>query len=195
MKKQKEGKEGKQYVVNTPKAKDARKNAQEHDDDSNDSKQKDSKSKKNYKDAKDCTEHWDDADHLEANQKEYQEFQKSNRKTGHAAVEDEGGSKRGRGANAAAASSPNKKQKTGAGAHDEPTGSAGDKTRVPKKGQKVQWKALPGYVDGEVVEIVYEEKKVDGKNVKASKEDPRIVLKSDSSGKICVHKPEAVYFD
>lgn len=192
-KKQKESKEGKQHVANTSKAKDARKDAQEHDEDSKDSKQNDSKSKKNYREAKDCTEHWEDPDHLEANQKEYKAFQKSHRKTGHAAEEDEGGSKRGRGANSA--SSPNKKQKTGSGAHDEPTGSAGDKTRVPKKGQKVQWKALPGYVDGEVVEIVYEEKKIDGKNVKASKEDPRIVLKSDSSGKICVHKPEAVYFD
>ena len=43
-------------------------------------------------------------------------------------------------------------------------------------------------------EIAYEEKEVEGKKVKASKEDPRIVLKSESSGKVAIHKPEAVYF-
>lgn len=73
-----------------------------------------------------------------------------------------------------------------------PKGSA---DRLPKKGQKVHWKSLPGYVEGEVVEIVHEEKEVEGKQVKASTDDPRIVLKSDSSGKICMHKPDAVYFE
>jgi len=66
---------------------------------------------------------------------------------------------------------------------------------VPQKGQKVQWHSLPGYIDGEVVEVVYNETKVEGKKIKASKEDPRVVLKSASSGKVCVHRPEAVYFD
>ncbi|KAL5422455.1 hypothetical protein PMIN04_004695 [Paraphaeosphaeria minitans] len=98
--------------------------------------------------------------------------------------------KRGRGANA---SGSNKKQKS-SGSSDEAYGAAGDKNRVPKVGQKVQWKAPSGYVDGEVVEVAYEEKTVEGKAVKASKEDPRIVLKSSSSGKIAVHKLEAVYF-
>ena len=38
-------------------------------------------------------------------------------------------------------------------------------------------------------------KEVDGKQVQASKEDPRIVLNSNvQSGKICVHKAGAVYF-
>ncbi|GAB7348007.1 hypothetical protein MBLNU459_g5502t1 [Dothideomycetes sp. NU459] len=73
-----------------------------------------------------------------------------------------------------------------------PRGSA---DRLPKNGQKVQWKALPGYVAGSVLEIVQEERTVEGKQVKGSKGDPRIVLKSESSGKICVHKPEAVFFD
>ncbi|KAF1975336.1 hypothetical protein BU23DRAFT_566896 [Bimuria novae-zelandiae CBS 107.79] len=89
---------------------------------------------------------------------------------------------------------PNKKAKTGSSSK-EPQGTAGDKTRVPKVGQRVQWHALPGYVDGEVVEVVWEQKTVEGKAVKANPEDPRIVLKSSSLGKIAVHKPEAVYFD
>ena len=129
---------------------------------------------------------------MENDQREYQKFLESNRKSKGSAQEDHPGKKRGRGANAEA---PSKKQKSAGGKHDEPIGAAGDKTRVPKKGQKVQWHSLPGYVDGEVVEVLYEEKTVDGKSVKASKEDPRVVLKSESSGKICVHKPEAVYFD
>ncbi|KAK4988087.1 hypothetical protein LTR50_004203 [Elasticomyces elasticus] len=71
---------------------------------------------------------------------------------------------------------------------------AGSKGRLPKKGQRVQWKSLSGYVDGEVVEVATEEKEVDGKKVNASEDDPRVVLKSISSGKIAVHKPEAVFF-
>lgn len=81
--------------------------------------------------------------------------------------------------------------------HDEPRDpeTRGSAERLPEVGQQVHWKALPGYVDGEVVEIVTKEKKVDGKKVKASEKDPRIVLKSNKSGKICVHKAEAVYFE
>lgn len=115
-------------------------------------------------------------------------------------------------------SAPNKKQKDSGGAgsaaeetpeangaeaegkvgsrHDDPRdpetrGSAG---RLPEVGQQVEWKALPGFVDGEVVEILREEREVDGKTVRASGGDPRLVLRSNKSGKICVHKPEAVYF-
>ncbi|GAB7364920.1 hypothetical protein MBLNU230_g5710t1 [Neophaeotheca triangularis] len=73
-----------------------------------------------------------------------------------------------------------------------PKGSA---DRLPKVGQKVQWKALPGYVEGEVVEIVTEEKEVEGKQVKGSEKDPRVVLKSSSSGKIAVHKPDACFYE
>ncbi|OWY43563.1 hypothetical protein AA0120_g9306 [Alternaria tenuissima] len=184
-KKQEGSKEGKQHVANTSKAAHARKDASKEDDTNTYTKiEKKSKT--------DCTTQWDDPDHMENDQREYQKFLESNRKSKGSAQEDHPGKKRGRGANAEA---PSKKQKSAGGKHDEPIGAAGDKTRVPKKGQKVQWHSLPGYVDGEVVEVLYEEKTVDGKSVKASKEDPRVVLKSESSGKICVHKPEAVYFD
>jgi hypothetical protein len=180
-KKQEGSREGKQYVLNTSKAKEARKNVSENGE-------KGTSQKTDYKAAKNCTEHWEDADHLEKNLAAYKTFKEQERKS----AKDDGdhGKKRG---HATKGNSPNKKQKSAS--KDEPVGSAGSITRVPKKGQKVQWHSLPGYIDGEVVEVVYEEKQVDGKKVKASKEDPRVVLKSDASGKICVHKPAAVYFE
>jgi hypothetical protein len=182
---------GKQHVANTPAAAQARKDGSQH------------KGAKGYtkiekKSVTDCTTHWDDPEYMENNAREFQKFQENNRKSKGASQEQEqeqedgGGKKRGRGANAA---SPNKKAKSGRGKQGEPTGAAGDKTRVPQRGQQVQWHALPGYVNGQVVEVLYEEREVEGKKVKASKEDPRVVLKSDASGKICVHKPEAVYFE
>lgn len=195
------GTDGKKQEGNTTKTKSARKDSKAAENE-----------KENLKSIHDvsnnaeqsCCHNWDDDEHIENGQKAYQEFKKQNQKNeaASAGTPNNSGSahsddqehptpkKRGRGANAAA---PNKKSKSG-GSSDKPNGVAGDKTRVPKVGQKVQWKALPGYVDGEVVEIVYEEKSIEGKAVKASKEDPRIVLKSSSSGKIAVHKPEAVYF-
>ncbi|KAF2705046.1 hypothetical protein K504DRAFT_460834, partial [Pleomassaria siparia CBS 279.74] len=170
---------------------------------------KDGDEKKN---AVDCTQHWEDEVHMEDGKKEYVKFKEQEaraekadgaeevEKTGE--EENEGSDvrqehseeeatakKRGAGANQKGGS---KKQK--GSANGEPDGKAGDKTRVPAKGQKVQWKGLAGVVDGQVVEVVFEEKRVEGKSVKGSKEDPRLVLKSRASGKIAVHKPEAVYF-
>lgn len=48
---------------------------------------------------------------------------------------------------------------------------------------------------GTVEDILTEEGELNGKKVKASKDDPRIVLKSSSGGKLAQHKPEQVYFD
>lgn len=74
-------------------------------------------------------------------------------------------------------------------------GTQGSNQRLPDQGQKVHWKAMPGWVKGEVIEILTKNKKVENKDVKATKEDPRLVLKSDYSGKTCVHKPDNLYFD
>ncbi|KAF2132996.1 hypothetical protein P153DRAFT_268250, partial [Dothidotthia symphoricarpi CBS 119687] len=150
------------------------------------------------KTAMSCTEYWEDAEHLAHNQAEYKKFKTQEQKIIDASDNEQHsdsatsttGKKRGRGANAPAT---NKKHKI-AGRHDSPTGAAGDKTRVPSQGQKVQWQSVAGYITGEVVEVLYEDKKVDGKSVKATKEDPRVVLKSDASGKTIVHKPEVVYW-
>ena len=150
-----------------------------------------------------CHDHWENPEHLARNLAAYKEFQANNREpTGtsreesSAEAQDEQGETTGKKRNrVSSSSSPNKKQKSNGSKHDESSGTAGAKDRVPKEGQKVQWKSIAGYVYGEVVEVVYEERSVDGKNVKGSKEDPRVVLRSDASGKICVHRPEAVYFE
>ena len=102
-------------------------------------------------------------------------------------------------------SSPSKRQKNSPNgekasddkqksSNDNSPGQQGSKDRLPKKGQTVHWKSLPGFVEGTVEEIACEEKEVDGKMVKASQDDPRIVLRSSKSGKIATHKPDAVYF-
>lgn len=154
--------------------------------------------------ATDCTQHWEDEQHLEQNKKDFQEFRadarKSSSSAGSAASggsdsgdhgEVPGGMKRGRGANQAGSQSKKAKSE-----ERDPSGlPRGDKTRVPAVGQHVHWKAGKGYAKGEVVEVLYEEKEIEGQQAKASKEDPRLVLRTDSSGKLAVHKPEDVYFD
>ncbi|KAF1842727.1 uncharacterized protein K460DRAFT_367685, partial [Cucurbitaria berberidis CBS 394.84] len=168
--------------------------------------------------ATDCTQHWEDPEHLAQNQKEYKKFQEDSRARSNTSDDDDeqaDGSrikKRGRGANAhghASTTASNKKQKTSSssGPHDDdddddddddeyPAGRAGDITRVPTDDQKVQWKGPPGSrsIDGSAVEVVYEEKRVGGKQIRASKEDPRVVVQCEATGKTSVHRPEAVYF-
>ncbi|KAJ9480407.1 Hva1_TUDOR domain-containing protein [Pseudozyma hubeiensis] len=94
---------------------------------------------------------------------------------------------------------PSKSKSTHGSKHDTtdaPARHNASPTNLPSTNQNVTWKAMPGWVQGHVVEILTSAKTVEGKSVKASKEDPRIVLKSHGpSGKIAVHKPAAVWFD
>ncbi|KAF3001841.1 hypothetical protein E8E13_004107 [Curvularia kusanoi] len=158
--------------------------------------------------ATDCMQHWEDEEHLEQNKKDFQEFRAAARKSSSSGGsvasggssgsdgggdhgEVPGGMKRGRGANQAGSQSKKAKSE-----ERDPSGlPRGDKTRVPGVGQHVHWKAGKGYAKGEVVEVLYAEKVVEGKKTEASKEDPRLLLKTASSGKVAVHKPEDVYFD
>ncbi|KZM25568.1 uncharacterized protein EKO05_0001882 [Ascochyta rabiei] len=152
--------------------------------------------------AKDCTEHWEDEEHLEQNKKDFQEFRAHDNQPsspgGSASAgsdsgdhgEVPGGMKRGRGANQAGSQSKKAKSEEA----DASRLPRGDKTRVPAVGQQVQWKSGKGYAKGEVVEVLYETKEVEGQKAEASREDPRLVLKTDSSGRLAVHKPEDVYF-
>ncbi|KAI7213026.1 hypothetical protein KC333_g6804 [Hortaea werneckii] len=130
---------------------------------------------------------------------------------GEAAAEDDGeeaktGEKRKSGGRQQQNGNAKKQKSTGQG--NAPPGKVGSKhmddnepaprgsaDRLPKKGQKITWKAMPGFVNGTVTEILTSGKKVDGKDVKASKSDPRLVMKSDSSGKVCVHKPDACFYE
>lgn len=209
-KKLEKSKEGKQHVENTDKAKRSRKQASE----------KDNKEKDEDKDADGEGDEGDgEEEYVDDNQAADEDGENGGDDDDDGGEDDKGsqnpqaGQKRTRSSQANGAS---KKQKDNSGksqkkdmkegkknngtvgskhdSADEPA-PRGSKDRLPKKGQEVQWKSLPGWVKGEVVEIATEEKKVEGKQVKASKEDPRIVLKSSSSGKIAVHKPDAVCFE
>ncbi|KAF2874659.1 hypothetical protein BDV95DRAFT_626369 [Massariosphaeria phaeospora] len=181
-KKQQGGKEGKQHVANTPEAKEARKQASKdaaHDIDSR-------------KNLMDCTQHWEDAVQQRADKDELDKSEADDDKSGddaegseHSASAQSGDEtkqqnpkKRGRGSTQNGAA---KKQKKG-DRKGEPNGTAGS-TKPPS-----------GFVNGEVVEVAYEEKTVEGKAVKAGSEDPRVVLRSSSSGRVAVHKLGAVYF-
>ncbi|KEQ76027.1 hypothetical protein M436DRAFT_39529 [Aureobasidium namibiae CBS 147.97] len=129
----------------------------------------------------------------QANEEEDEEFEKKQqeeKKEGDEKEEEEAqaGDKRTRSSKSA---SPSKKQRQN---DDDSHGEPASSSRLPRENQTVHWKTLGNWTKGTVQEIAYEEKEVDGKKVKASKEDPRIVLKSESSGKVAVHKPEAVYF-
>ncbi|KAK5075263.1 hypothetical protein LTS08_001654 [Lithohypha guttulata] len=73
----------------------------------------------------------------------------------------------------------------------------GSVDRLPEKGQKAFWKSGGSKtVEGTVQDILTKAKKIDGKNVKATESDPRIVLKGNAKdAKLCVHKPDACYYD
>jgi hypothetical protein len=165
--------------------------------------------------ATDCLAHWEDENHLADNAAAYKEFQAESRKKAAAVAPDSPkpasrpppetsihkdhgdvavGMKRGRGANHRAPDG-SKKARSDSGS-DVPDMPAGDKTRVPGVGQKVHWKVDggEGYVHGEVVEVLYADKTVEGEKVEASKEDPVLVLKT-TDGEGSVQKPENVHFD
>lgn len=60
-----------------------------------------------------------------------------------------------------------------------------------KKGDKVEWHG-PGKVEGEVVKKVTSPTKIKDHEVKASKDNPEYIVKSDKSGKEAAHKPDAL---
>jgi hypothetical protein len=185
-KKMEGSKEGKQFVQNTGRAKSAR--------------QKANKEKK------------DEIETRKAEEKELENTSKKGAKAGKTEENGQENPKAGNPANTGQKRSrtqpnsdkehPSKRSKTASrsktvgskhDAADAPAEQA-SADRLPEKGQTVHWKSLPGWVEGTVVEVVYENREVEGKTVKAKKGDPRIVMRS-KNGKIAVHKPQAVYFD
>ena len=183
-KKQEETKVGKQFVANTGRARRARKNATEEDGETvqeekkekKDAEEKTGQKRGRAKKERESEPEQEEENEDEAEGKEQEPPKKQAKKTS---------GKKG-------------SEKTIGSKHDkaDPPAQQASAKRLPKKNTNVWWKAMPGWVDGKVVEILKSNKEVDGKQVKASKDDPRIVLKSNAkSGKICVHKPEAVYFD
>ena len=61
-----------------------------------------------------------------------------------------------------------------------------------KKGDKVEWDSSGGHSVGKVVKKVAAPTKIKGHEVKASKENPEFIVKSDKSGKEAAHKPGAL---
>lgn len=61
-----------------------------------------------------------------------------------------------------------------------------------KKGDDVSWQSHGNTVDGTVEKKITSETEEAGRKVKASKDDPQFLVKSDKTGKEAVHKPTAL---
>lgn len=65
-------------------------------------------------------------------------------------------------------------------------------TREFAKGDKVTWKSHGGTAEGEVVRKITSDTEAGGRTVRASKDEPQYLVRSDKSGGEAVHKPEAL---
>ncbi len=61
-----------------------------------------------------------------------------------------------------------------------------------KKGDEVTWKSHGGEAVGKVKKKITEDTHAAKRDVKASKDDPQYLVKSDKSGGEAVHKPSAL---
>ena len=61
-----------------------------------------------------------------------------------------------------------------------------------KKGDRVTWKSHGGNAEGEVLRKITEDTELEGRKVRASKDDPQYLVRSDKSGGEAVHKPSAL---
>jgi hypothetical protein len=60
-----------------------------------------------------------------------------------------------------------------------------------KKGDRVEWKSHGSKAEGKVEKKITSETEAGGRKVKASKDEPQYLVKSDSGGE-AVHKPGAL---
>ena len=63
------------------------------------------------------------------------------------------------------------------------------------KGDQVEWKSHGSTAEGKVRKKITEETEAGGRKVKASKDEPQYLVKSDKSGGEAVHKPGALEKD
>lgn len=63
----------------------------------------------------------------------------------------------------------------------------------PKSGDKVAWNTQHGETEGTVKKQVTKDAKVQGRTVKADKDNPKLVVESDKTGKQAAHKPDALH--
>jgi DUF2945 family protein len=75
-----------------------------------------------------------------------------------------------------------------------PAAVAGHPTAMAefKKGDKVEWNSHGSKAKGEVEKKITSETEAGGRKVKASKDEPQYLVKSEKSGGEAVHKPSAL---
>jgi hypothetical protein len=61
-----------------------------------------------------------------------------------------------------------------------------------RKGDHVTWKSHGGTAEGTVEKKITEDTEAAGRTVRASKEDPQYLVKSEKSGGEAVHRPGAL---
>jgi len=61
-----------------------------------------------------------------------------------------------------------------------------------KVGDKVEWEYSGSKVTGKITKRITEETEAGGRKVKASKDEPQFLVKSDNNGSEAVHKPESL---
>lgn len=60
------------------------------------------------------------------------------------------------------------------------------------KGDKVRWKSHGGWAEGKVLEKITEDTEAAGRTVRASKDEPQYLVRSEKSDSEAVHKPDAL---
>jgi plastocyanin len=66
-------------------------------------------------------------------------------------------------------------------------------TKTLKTGDKVSWETSQGETHGVVEKKQTTDTKIKSHQVKASKDDPQYIVKSDKTGAKAAHKPEALH--
>jgi len=61
-----------------------------------------------------------------------------------------------------------------------------------KKGDRVSWNSHGGTARGEVLKKITEDTEAAGRTVRASKDEPQYLVRSEKSGGEAVHKPGAL---
>ena len=61
-----------------------------------------------------------------------------------------------------------------------------------KKGDRVTWKSHGGTAEGKVEKKITEDTEAAGRQVRASKDEPQYLVRSDKSGGEAVHKASAL---
>ncbi|WGL53652.1 DUF2945 domain-containing protein [Nocardioides sp. BP30] len=61
-----------------------------------------------------------------------------------------------------------------------------------KKGDKVTWRSHGGEAEGEVLRTITSDTELAGRQVRASKDKPQYLVRSEKSGGEAVHKPSAL---